>query len=156
MCIPAIGGIIGAVGAIASASAQSSAANFQAKMAERQQKIEREKASFNVAQERRNLARTTGTAVAQTAGAGVSFTGSPVTAVADIGTEFGRDIDAIRFGRDETVTGLGAQADVARFNARQARTAGFFSALTPLVSAAGSSFGSGGTFLTSGFPGRSA
>jgi hypothetical protein len=140
MCLPAlglIGGLVSAAGTLAGASAQSAQFKAQAKFAERQAEIERERGAVEAARQRRAGQRLIGGQIAQFAKGGVSLSGSPSVVLSNVQTENELDTDRIRLSSR-------AREDQQRFNAglnksraSAARTQGIFGAVAPLISQIG-------------------
>ncbi len=149
MCIAAaglLGGLVSAAGSLASASAQSAQQRAQAKFAEQQAEIERNRGALSAGRERLTGARAIGRSIASFGNSGVGLEGSPAAFLADVTSENELDADALRFDADRRAGRFRFDAELARSRARQARTQGFFSAASPIISSlssAASSFARG-------------
>ena len=107
MCIPAlglIGGLVSAAGTLAGAGSRSAQLKAQARFAERQAEIARERGALEAARQRRAGDRLIGNHVARFASGGVSLSGTPTTLLSDVQAENELDTDRIRLhahGRED-------------------------------------------------------
>jgi len=140
MCIAAaglIGGLVSAAGALANSSAQSAQLNAQAKFAERQAEIERERGRVDAARQDRAGAKAFGGSLAQFAKSGVTLSGSPTTVLSNVATENELDTDRVRLSSRAREDQLRFNAGLNRAQAGAARTRGIFGALSPIISSLG-------------------
>ncbi len=140
MCIPAlglIGGLVSAAGTLAGASAQSAQFKAQAKFAERQAEIERERGAVEAARQRRAGDRLFGGRVAQFAKSGVTLSGAPSVVLSNVQAENELDTDRIRLSARAREDQQRFSAGLSRARARDARTQGIFGAVSPLISQLG-------------------
>jgi len=136
---------LSAAGAIAAAGAEAGAADFNAEMAQQQAERERQIASRDAADQRRQGSRALASARARRAGRGVTGEGSPLLAEATRAAEIELGAqDILNAGAGRRV-GLQQQAALDRARARNARRAGKLQAGRTLLTGLGqSAFGSGG------------
>ena len=138
MCIPAIGlvgGLVSAASSLAGASAQSSQLKAQAKFADRQAAVERQRGSVEAARQRQTGEALFGRGVAGFARAGVSLSGSPTAVLSNIRAENELDTDRIRLNSRAREDQQRFNAGLSRSRASAARTRGVFGAISPLISA---------------------
>ncbi len=143
MCVQMIatlaGAAVSAAGSMMAASQRSKAMKAQAKAQERQAEIESEAGAYRMSNKRRGQNRLLGSQIAATASNGISLrSGSATAAIDDSLTESERDIEATRYNAQRRSSSYKSQAAISRFNAKAEKTAGYFSALSPIIGAVGS------------------
>ncbi len=124
------------VGSLREGNAQAAAARANAEAADARALTERRIGAFEVARERRQQRRFMAQQAANAGSQGTALTGQPVDLLADSARQAQLDRDAIRFNAEIGAQGFETQADFDRFEARQARSAGFMRAGTALLTGA--------------------
>ena len=132
----AVSTAMSAVGAIRQGGAADAAAKAEAQAAEQQAQGARNRAQFEIAQERRAQRQAFGQQVAQLGSQGTALTGQPIDLLADNAKQAELALQAIRFESEIAARNQENQAALARFRGRRARREGFFSAGTELLSGA--------------------
>ena len=132
----AVSTAMSAVGAIRQGNADDAAARAQAQATEQQAQGVRNRAQFEIAQERRAQRQALGQQVAQLGGQGTALIGQPIDLLADNAKQAELALQAIRFEGEIAARNQENQAALTRFGGRQARREGFFSAGTELLSGA--------------------
>lgn len=138
MCIAAatlLSGLVSAAGTFAGSRAQSAQLNAQAKFAERQAEIERERGSIEAQRKRREGARDFGGGLAQFASNGVTLSGSPTAVLSNIVAENELDTDVIRQNSRAREDQLRFNAGLKRSQASAEKIRGILGAASPLISA---------------------
>lgn len=133
MCLPVIGGIIGAVGSLASAAAQASGMRAQAKFQERQARLEQQRGAYESARQKDANDRRLANMRSQYLSSGVALSGSPEQVIEDSATEASLDEQAIKFGSQIKADNLRFEAQMSRMNARNAMIGGGLGALSSVV-----------------------
>ncbi len=124
------------IGALRDAGAQANAAKANARVAEQQAQLQRDVGQFNVARERRLQRRALAQQVANAGSQGTALTGQPIDLLADSAKQAELDLQALRFDSEIKAQASDTEARFRRFEARQARNAGFFKAGTALLTGA--------------------
>lgn len=145
MIMGVIGGVMSAAGSIMQGNAQAASLKAQALFNKRQAYAEYLKGSTEIMQQKRNVERIAGAQKVGYGAAGISVDeGTPTDTSIQTQTEAEMDRQAIRFGRDVTVGNYMYKAKIDEMNAKQAKIAGMFGAVSALVNT--------GTQLSSSFP----
>lgn len=138
------GALISAVGAVQQGKAAEAAAEANAKNMEQQAQQERVNASLREDDQRREARAQIGRQLAGTAESGVLLNGT----AADLFRQslFNAETDAgrIRYEGETRARGQEAQAIIERFQGKQAKKAGYMSALGDLASIPGKAYGMAG------------
>ena len=129
----AVSTAMSAVGAIREGNAADASAKAQAQATEQQAQAVRNRAQFEIAQERRTQRQALGQQVAQLGSQGTALTGQPIDLLADNAKQAELALQAIRFESEIAARNQENQAALTRFDGRQARREGFFSAGTELL-----------------------
>lgn len=129
----AVSTAMSAVGAIRQGGAADAAAKAEAQAAEQQAQGARNRAQFEIAQERRAQRQAFGQQVAQLGSQGTALTGQPIDLLADNAKQAELALQAIRFESEIAALNQENQAALTRFGGRGARREGFFSAGTELL-----------------------
>ena len=125
-----------AIGAIREGSAADAGARARAQATEQQAQGVRNRAQFEIAQERRAQRQALGQQVAQLGSQGTALIGQPIDLLADNAKQAELALQAIRFESEIAARNQENQAALTRFDGRQARSAGIFKAGTALLSGA--------------------
>lgn len=137
MCFPAllgIGAVLSGVGSALGAVMQGQQYAAQAKLHERQAILEREKGSFDSAQQTKKIQAGIGEQIAGFASNGVDVSsGSPLSVVKDTGTEGALDVASIRYGARIREDNEKYSAKVAQMNSGMAMASAPFAFLTPIL-----------------------
>lgn len=132
----AVSTAMSAVGAIREGNATDAAARAQAQATEQQAQGVRNRAQFDIAQERRAQRQALGQQVAQFGSQGTALIGQPIDLLADNAKQAELALQAIRFEGEIAARNQENQAALTRFRGRQARSDGVFKAGTALLSGA--------------------
>ena len=132
----AVSTAMSAVGAIREGNAENAAARARAQATEQQAQGVRNRAQFEIAQERRAQRKALGQQVAQLGSQGTALTGQPIDLLAENAKQAELALQAIRFESEITARNQENQAALTRFGGRQARRDGVFKAGTALLSGA--------------------
>lgn len=130
---------ISALSSIQQGQTQSDIYEANARLAERQGEaaVEQGKEKSRIlSQQRRQLI---GTQVAMYGGAGVDITGSPLDVISDTYSNYERDIQTTGYNADVARRTSQAQADIYRWGAARAETAGYMKAGTTILGGVGKS-----------------
>lgn len=144
MALGIIGGVVGAIGSMVSAQGQAQAANDQAAIYARQAAAERAQAEFNAGQTRSKAIKIISQQRTGFLGSGLSLEGSPMDVLADSTRQSELDVAAIRYNGEIKAQNFEMQAQAYRNKAENARTAGVFGAISPLIKGFGGAVGGGG------------
>lgn len=127
------GTAVSAVGAIAQGQQAADAAEFNAAVAQNEAIQARQEAAFQESQHRKRARSLLASQRAAVGASGTSFTGSPLSIMADSAAE--AEIDAMMIRRSGTIAAANARARAAaeRMDARAQRTAGLFNAGSSLL-----------------------
>lgn len=140
--IAAIAGLASAavstVSSIAAGQAQANAAEYSADMAQQQAARERQIAEREVKDHRQSQSRLLATSRARRAGSGVTYQGSPLLVDEATAAEIELGAQDILAGGTANAYGYQQQAALSRARASSARTGGYLSAGSTLLTAAGS------------------
>lgn len=137
MCMAAvglIGSFVSAAGAMQQANAQAAEYKFRAKLDKRQATLERMKGAYEANRMRDKGERVYGTQRAAFSEAGVQLEGSPVDTIVDSRKENELDIQATLWGQEIAGQNYDLSSAMNRMNAKQAKKAGVFAALSPVLS----------------------
>lgn len=129
-----VGTAISAGGSIMQGQQQAALAEAQAGAYEQQAGADRRAASYEITQEQRRQAQAMAAARAQVATSGVTAAGSPTEALSYQAGEFQMDLEAIKYGSQLRQNNLKTQADISRFQGKQAKTASFINAGSNFIS----------------------
>lgn len=129
-----IGTAISAVGSIAQGQQAAASADAQARAYEQQAVADQQAAAFEGQRERRRQELLQANARAQVGASGVALSGSPSEVLAANAREGELDIQAIRYSSQLRQNNLRTQADISRFQGKQAKTAGYINAASSVVS----------------------
>ena len=124
------------IGAIREANVADATAKAQARLTDQQAQAQRNRAQFEVAQQRRQQRQALGQQVAQAGSQGTALIGQPIDLLADSAKEAELALQALRFESEVAARNLEKQADLTRFSGRRQREAGLFKAGTALLSGA--------------------
>lgn len=125
---------LNAAGSIMAGNQQAAMAEAQATAIEQQAKAEQQASAFEQQQERRKQELAAANARAQVGASGVAFAGSPAEVLVANAGQGQLDIEAIQYGSRLRQNNLGTQAEISRFQGKQAKQAGFINAASGLVS----------------------
>ena len=125
-----------AIGAIREGNAADAGARARAQATEQQAQGVRNRAQLEIAQERRAQRQALGQQVAQLGSQGTALIGQPIDLLADNAKQAELALQAIRFESEIAARNQENQAALTRFDGRQARREGFFSAGTELLKGA--------------------
>lgn len=109
-------------------------ANYQAKAYEQQAQADAQASAFEAARERDKQRLMEASARAQVGASGVALQGSPTEVLAANSRQAQLDIKAIQYGSQLRQNNLKTQADISRFQGKQAMGASIFSAGSNFVS----------------------
>lgn len=135
------GAAVGALGAISGAQASANAAEFNAEMAEREAAQERQIAEQQARDKRREGSRILAASRARRAGSGVTSSGTPLLFDEATAAEIELQAQYLLAGGENRASSLEASAALDRSKAKGARSGGFLSAGTTLLTGAGNAFG---------------
>ncbi len=124
------------IGAIREANVADATARAQARITDQQAQAQRNRAQFEIAQQRRQQRDALGRQVAQAGSQGTALTGQPIDLLADSAKQAELALQAIRFESEITARNLENQVELTRFTGRRQREAGLFRAGTSLLSGA--------------------
>lgn len=134
--LSALGAGVSAVSALQQGAAQADANRYNAQVAENNALAARQKAAFDEALRREQLARIQAQARANIGKAGGDFSGSALDIMAENAAAAELDALAVRYGGAVRAGGLEAQAAVDRAQATSARQSGYFGAGARILSGA--------------------
>jgi hypothetical protein len=123
-----IGGVIGMLGALQAAEAQKQAALYNAAVEERNRLAVLAQADSEAISQSRENQRRLGTIRAAYGKSGIDLAGSPLDVIQDTAIEQEFDIANIRYAGEVKAIGHEDAATLARMEAKNATTAGMFSA----------------------------
>lgn len=129
-----LGAGINAAGSLMQGQQQQALANAQAKAIEQQALADQQASAFEQQQERRKQELVAANARAQVGASGVAFAGSPTEVLVANAGQGQLDIEAIQYGSQLRQNNLGTQAEISRFQGKQAKQAGFINAASGFVS----------------------
>jgi hypothetical protein len=129
-----LGAGLNAAGSLMQGSQQAAMAEAQAKALEQQAKADQQASAYEQQQERRKQELIQANARAQVGASGVGFAGSPTAVLTENAGRGQLDIEAIQYGSRLRQNNLGTQAEISRFQGKQAKQAGFINAASGLVS----------------------
>lgn len=133
------GAAVSAIGAIQSGKAQQKAAEYNAQVAEQAALAARQKAAYDEAAHRRELARMLSAQRAAYGASGVDVSvGTPLLVMADTVQEGELDALAIRYGGEVGASRQLSAAQLSRMTGKQARTASYYQAGSSLLTGAAS------------------
>jgi hypothetical protein len=132
--IGVFGSLIQAVGAMQQASAQSAEYKAKAAMNKRQAQIERMKGSYEAGRIRDKGERIYGSQRAAYADAGVTLEGTPTNVISESVSENELDVQAVMWGQTIAGQNYDYQSKIDLMNAKSSKKAGFFAALSPILS----------------------
>jgi hypothetical protein len=127
------GGVLSAVSRIQAAQAQARFAEAQAAMERERIESQRRAAELQIEQKKREKVKFMGAQKARYGKAGVSMLGSPLDVLADTAAQFEWDIARIRENAESQIRLFGLRAGAFRSRAGSIRTAGFLGAGTSLL-----------------------
>lgn len=122
------GTALSAGGALVEGQQQKQMADYQAKAYEQQAQADAQSSAFEAAQERKKQDLLQSQARAAAGASGVAIAGSPTEVLAANAKQNQLDIAAIRYGSQLRQNSLTTQADISRFQGKQAVTASIFKA----------------------------
>lgn len=123
------------MGTLAEGQSQSASLKAQAAFNRRQASMEYVKGSYDVAIQKRQEKRILATQQTGYASGGIATdTGSPIDAYTATDKEAEMDRQAIRYGRDVTVSNYNYKAQIDTMNAKAAKTASYFKAAAEGIS----------------------
>ncbi len=131
---------LSAVGAVSQGQQAKSAAEFNARQAERNAAIARQRAAGAAERIRRQAGREEGRRVAGFLASGIQLAGSPLDFLADAAAEAELEARLAEQGGAIESASLLERADVSRFEGQQAQTAGFLSAGRTILGGAAAAF----------------
>ncbi|MGD1878324.1 MAG: hypothetical protein ACFB13_12605 [Kiloniellaceae bacterium] len=131
------GAAISAAGSIAAGQAEANAAEYNADMAQQQAERERQIAERDAAAHRRQNSRVQAASRARRASSGVTSQGSPLLVDEATAAEIELGAQNILSGGAANAWGYKSQAALSRSRASNARTSGFLTAGSTLLTAAG-------------------
>lgn len=130
------GGVISAGGALMQGKQAQVMAEAQARAQEQAALNEANASAFEMAKERRAQEKAHGAAIAQIGASGVALAGSPTEVLAGQARENEMSVRAIAYSSALRQNQLRSQADITRFQGKQARTASYLTAGSELLSGA--------------------
>jgi hypothetical protein len=146
-----IGGVVSAIGSMAAANAQAAGMKSEAEWKEREAAVNQMETSYEIANKKREATIALGAQNAQYAGAGIDTAGgTPLQVGLATNQESGMDIQKARIQGKEFQLKALAEAKNLRAQAKAAKTAGMFGAISSVISGVGSMVGGvtgGGTSL---------
>lgn len=137
MCMAAIGifgSLIQGIGAMQQANAQAAEYKAKAAMDKRQAQIERIKGTYEAGRLKDRGERVYGQQRAAYSDAGVSLEGTPTDVVSESVSENELDVQAVMWGQTIAGQNYDYSAKMNLMNAKQSKKAGFFAALSPILS----------------------
>lgn len=137
MCMAAIGvfgSLIQAAGAMQQANAQAAEYKAKAAMNKRQAQIERIKGTYEASRMREKGERVYGAQRAAYSSAGVDLEGTPESVISDSVSENELDVQAVMWGQQIAGQNFDYEAKINKMNAKSSKKAGFFAALSPILS----------------------
>lgn len=137
MCMAAMGifgSLIQGIGAMQQANAQAAEYKAKAAMDKRQAQIERIKGVYEAGRVKEKGELTFGAQRAAYSSAGVSLEGTPTDVVSESTAQNQLDVQAVMWGQTIAGQNYDYQARIETMNAKSAKKAGFFAALSPILS----------------------
>jgi hypothetical protein len=132
--IGVFGSLIQAVGAMQQANAQSAEYKAKAAMNKRQAQIERIKGTYEADRLRDKGERIYGSQRAAYSDAGVTLEGTPTNVISESVSENQLDVQAVLWGQTIAGQNYDYQSKIDLMNAKSSKKAGFFAALSPILS----------------------
>lgn len=137
MCMAAMGlfgSIIQGMGAMQQADAQAAEYKARAAYNKRQATIERIKGAYESGRIREKGERVFAAQRASYSAAGVTLEGTPTEVISDSVTQNELDVQAVKWGQTIAGQNFDYEAKINLMNAKAAKQAGFFAALSPILS----------------------
>lgn len=133
MALGVLGSVVGAMGAIAQGNAAAAAANYNAEIAERNAQAARISAASEAAAVKRKTDRQLGTARAAIGASGITVEGTPLDVLAETAALGETDRQMVLWKGENQAVGYESEAELNRMQASSARTTGYFSAASSLL-----------------------
>lgn len=143
--LPVAAAALSAVSAIQQGRASQQAANYQATVAQQQGEQARQVAAQQEEDYRRQQSRLMGAQRAAVGGSGATMSGTPLLSSEDMAGEAELQALRIRYGGDVQTARATQEAELLRYQGKQAKKQGYMRAGASLLSSFGSTSGFGGT-----------
>jgi hypothetical protein len=138
MCIDpmTLGAVFSAASSVASGVAGAQQANYQAKIADRQARLEAEKGSYEHARQKASNDRQLAAMRGSYLSSGIALEGSAADVIESSATEASLDEQAILYGSKIRSDNLKFEANIARMNARTSMFGAAMGAISPFINLA--------------------
>lgn len=134
-----LGSGLSAMGSIAEADTQKQIMEQNAQVADQEARLASEKGKFDSLQMSRERRKAIGAQVAAFGGSGVDMVGSPLDVIADTYANYERDLQMTGYNTDVAVRSKKSEADIYRWGAGRAMTAGYMKAGSTILGGVGKS-----------------